>query len=339
MRIPQEEDRFGVKKYVLALLGSVAVCVACGLLCERLVFDGHDPVRPESGGIYTGLMNTERDALRRRARDEGRLESWGPVTSTTVHMPIDRAFELSLPRLVVARPDDVGVEEHLGATVPLDAAFVDTLGARVRLGGVCDGTRPVLLVLAYEKCPMLCGLVLRGAAKAVKELGWKPGDRFRAVTVSFDPEEGRTSAHSKQLALLDAVGCAGEEARWPFLAGTEREIQSVTTAVGFRSYRDPVSKDIAHPAILVVLTPDGRISRYLYGVDFRAKDLELALLEAGEGKTGSTLERVLLRCYRWDATTHRYQLAVLGVMRATGAVVGVFVLALVGSLLRRERRA
>jgi protein SCO1/2 len=115
-------------------------------------------------------------------------------------------------------------------------------------------------------------------------------------------------------------------------------VSALVSAVGFRVYRDPVSREIAHPAVIVVLTPDGRISRYLYGVEPRPKDLELALLEASEGRSGSAFERVLLRCYRWDGTTQRYHLEVLRVMRAGGALVGIGVASLLLVLWRRERK-
>lgn len=339
MKIFQEEDRYGTTRILLALAGVALVCVIAALICERMVGPGREPDRRESGAVLTGFMSNDRDGERRRARDEMRLESWGPVSSTSVHLPIERAMELSLPRLQVDRPEAIGVDEHLGASVPRESVFEDTAGNKVRLGDLLDGTRPVLLVLAYERCPKLCGLVLRGAAKAVKGLGWRPGEELRAVTVSFDAEESRDLARAKQATLLEEVGIPGSVEAWPFLVGREPEIRALTDAIGFRYYRDPASGELAHPAVVVVLTPGGRISRYLYGIDFSPRDLKLALVEAGAGKTGSAFERVLLRCYRWDGTTHRYEVAVLGVMRATGAAIGAVVLGLVGALWRRERAA
>jgi protein SCO1/2 len=339
MKILQENDRYNASRIVLLLAGSVAVMVASGFVSQALVRAPDEPARAESGNVFTGLMSTEHEGERRRVRGEERLESWGWVSSASVHMPIERAMELSVPRLLVDRPESIGVDEHLGTSVPLEARFEDTAGRRVRLGDFADGKLPVLLVLAYSRCPMLCGLVEHGAAKAVKELGWRPGERFRALTVSFDPDESAADARSKQDALLEAIGERGKPEVWRFLRGHEAEIDALTGAAGFKYYRDPASGELAHVAVVLVLTPEGRISRYLYGIDFRAKDLELALLEASEGKSGSALERIILRCYRWDGTTHRYELAVLEVMRATGAMVGVLVLGLVGSLWRKERRA
>ncbi len=338
MRIVQEEDRYRASRFVLLLAGVVGVMGLGALAVQSFLGEVEAPARRESGGVFTGLMTSEREGERRNATARERLESWGPVTSSTVHVPIERAFELLVPRLMVDRPEEVGVDEHLGTSLPLDAVFLDTQGSRVPLGRLCDGKLPVLLVLAYERCPMLCGLVLRGIGKAVKELGWRPGEKFHAVTVSFDPDERAEAAREKQVAFLAAIGVT-DPGSWPFLRGHEGEIRALTDAAGYRYYRDPVSGELAHPAVVLVATPEGRISRYLYGVDFRAKDLGLALLEAGEGKTGSAFERVLIRCYRWDGTTHRYELAVLRVMRATGAVVFVLVTSVLVGLWRRERRA
>jgi protein SCO1/2 len=335
--IPQEDDRPALRPILASLGLAVVLCVLAVWVSNAFVGPSGEPNRAPNGGIFTGLLGPEREGQWRRERDLDRLESAGPVSSGTVHVPIERAFDLVLPRLLAARPEDATVDEHLGAPVPLELSFTDTALAERRLGDFFDGRRPVLLVLAYERCPRLCSLVLHGAERAVKALGWRPGERFRALTASFDPEQDALAARARQDALLADLG--GTRDGWAFLTGKDRAIERLTDAIGFRAYRDPTSGEYAHPAVLAVLSPDGRVSRYLYGIDFRPKDLELALLEAGAGKTGTTIERVLLRCYRWDGTTHRYELAILSVMRATGAVIFVVVAAFVTSHWRKERRA
>jgi protein SCO1/2 len=238
----------------------------------------------------------------------------------------------------VARPDDVKIEEHLGAQVPLGLAFTDTSGGRVTLGELTR-EKPLLLVLAYERCPMLCGLVLHGAADAVRGLeGLRLGEDFRAVTISFDPEEDARAARQKQETLLSQIGSPGRTSLWPFLRGGEAEIAALTGSLGFYYYRDPVSGELAHPAVLVVLSPGGKVSRYLHGVAFTPRDLKLALVEASEGRSGSALDRVLLRCWRYDASTHRYEPAIQSLMRATGATLAVSVAGFLALLWRRERR-
>ncbi len=251
------------------------------------------------------------------------------------------ALALGAPALAssrVARPEDVRVEEHLGRTLPLEAPFVGSDGRPVRLGELFTGKDPVILILAYERCPLLCGLVHSSAVKAVQGLDWKIGEQFRAVTVSFDPTERPGAAHRKQATLLSQIGRTDQPSVWPFLTGKEAEIEAVTESVGFFTYKDPGTGEYAHPAVLVIVTPQGRISHYLYGVDFTPRDLKFALLEASEGRSGTTLERVLLTCYRYDAATHRYQLAIANLMRVVGLVVLLAVGIFLGKLWRRDRR-
>jgi protein SCO1/2 len=173
---------------------------------------------------------------------------------------------------------------------------------------------------------------------AVKATGLQLGRDFRAVTVSFDPAERADAAKEKQATLLDLLGRGARADDWPFLHGDRKAIDAITDATGFYYYRDPLSGEFAHLAALIVLTPDGRVSRYLYGVGFTGRDLRLALVEAGQGQTGSAFERILLKCYRFDGTTHRYELAIRNYMRAGGAAIGLAVAIFLAKLWRRERR-
>jgi protein SCO1 len=234
------------------------------------------------------------------------------------------------------RLDDVDVKEALGASLPLELPLVDETGRAVTLARYFTGDKPVVLVLAYFRCPMLCGLVLNGARRAIATLGLVPEKDFRVVTVSFDPRDSPHEAAAKQRALLGDP----PEFAWPFLSTPDaRVIERLAERLGFEAKPIAETGELAHPAVLFLLTPDGRISRYLYGIDFPARELRLALLEAGEGKIGTTLERMILRCYRYDPATRRYGLYVEGMLRGGGAVVlGVLAFALT-RLWRRERSA
>lgn len=234
------------------------------------------------------------------------------------------------------------VEEHLGARLDRSLSFKDTEGRAVRLDELFTGDKPVLLVLAYYHCPMLCGLVLRGAANGLSDLAWTPGREYRVVTVSFDPrdttEAGREKRQSTLAGLHRPLASPGD---WPFLTGDEASIRSLADTLGFRFAYDERASAYAHPAAIFALTPDGRVARYLYGVEFPARDLRLALTEAGEGRTGSFVDRVLLTCYRFDPASRRFGPYITGFMRLGGAMillaVGGLVLAL--ALAERRRRA
>jgi protein SCO1/2 len=224
--------------------------------------------------------------------------------------------------------EQADVEERLGAPVPLDLPFRDEHGREVTLRDVAGGAgRPTVLVLAYYRCPMLCGLVLRGTLKAAAQVGL---DGYRFVSVSFDPRDTPSDAQ----AAKDKQG----EARASFLVGDAAAISALTRAVGFRYLWDPATEQFAHPAVSVVLTGDGRISRYLYGVEPPARDLRLALLEAGEGKIGSLVDRVILSCYRWDPSQRRYGPAIQGFFRLGSLLIFVAVAGTLAWLWRRDRR-
>ncbi len=246
------------------------------------------------------------------------------------------AAELPPPPAVAA----VTVEEHLGTQVPLDLAFTDTAGHLVRLADVVTGDKPVLLVLAYYECPMLCSLILDGTVRAIKDLdalGWRLGGQYRALTISFSDRELPYQAGKKQDSLLGQLPGV-KPADWPFWVGQTLEIGKLTDVLGYRFARDPATGQLAHPAVIFVLTPGGQISRYLYGIDFPARDLRLALLEAGQGKVGSFGERLLLRCFRYDPATRRYGFFIQRFMQAGAVLIFAVVASLLILLWRRERR-
>src|SRR4051812_5583276 len=210
---------------------------------------------------------------------------------------------------------EVDIEEHLGQRVDPNLVFTDSSGRRVTLGEYLRDGKPAVVSLAYFRCPMLCGLVLRGLAHGLAEVPFRAGEDYRLLTISFDPKDGAAEAARKQEAVLAAFGKKTERAAWPFLVGGAAEIRAIAETFGFRFAYDETIDQYAHPAAVFILPPDGRISRYLYGTVFSPRDLRLSLVEAGSGKVGSIVDRVLLPCYRFDPATRRFGPFIRGFMR------------------------
>ncbi len=238
---------------------------------------------------------------------------------------------------VGAPPQIAGVDvvEHLGAQVPLDVELTDVNGTKVRLGSLFADGRPVLMTLAYFRCEMLCDLVLRGVADGIHDLDWKLGREFRAITVSFDPRDTWADAGRKQ---SQALAAAGADTGWVFLTGSAADTSRLASALGFQYMWDAPTEQFAHPAVAFALSPDGKISRYLYGVDFPAQQIKLSLLDASQGKTGSFIDKVIMSCFHWDPSTRRFGVFVAGVLRAGAAVVLASLVALLLFMWRIERR-
>jgi protein SCO1/2 len=229
---------------------------------------------------------------------------------------------------------DVGLEPRLGAVVPADLAFRDEAGAAVRLGQYFDG-RPVVLSLVYFGCPMLCGQVLNAVTAALRTLNLDVGRDFTVLTVSFDPHDGPEAARQRKHEVLGRYGRPGADAGWHFLTGDADAIRTLTESVGFRYAWDPVGKQFAHVAVVMVLTPDGRVARYFPGVEYPPRDLRLGLVEASAGRIGSTVDRLLLYCYRYDGATGRYTPIIDNAVRA-GALLTLAALGTLLVVLRRQ---
>jgi protein SCO1/2 len=234
--------------------------------------------------------------------------------------------------------EKVGVEERLGAAVPLDVELVGADGRPFTLRQAFDGRRPVVLALVYYDCPMMCGLILSGAAKAMRGSGLALGEDFQAVTVSFDPDEKPAQGAERRRGYLQSMGRSDGGADWPFLVGAAGATRAVADAVGFGYAKDDLTGEWAHPAAIMVLTPDGKVSRYLYGIEYPEKDLRLALVEAAGGKVGTSFDRFLLTCYRYDPASRRYEPYAWGLVRAGGLATAVLLGGLIGGLVWRERR-
>ena len=222
--------------------------------------------------------------------------------------------------------DGVAVVEHRNEMLPLDLEFVDESGATVRLGDYFGGDRPVLLTLNYYGCPMLCGLQLNGMVDAFRQMDWIPGEQFEVVTVSFDPRETPKLAELKKQNYLNAYGKPEAAAGWHFLTGRQPQIDSLAAATGFEYEYLEESGEYSHAAVAYVATPEGRLSRYLYGVVYEPKTLRFSLVEAGEGRIGTALDQILLYCFHYDASAGRYTPVVMNIMR-TGALLSAVILA------------
>jgi protein SCO1/2 len=221
--------------------------------------------------------------------------------------------------------------------VPADGLFRDETGKTVALRQYLG--KPVILNLVYYQCPTLCSQTLNGLTRSMKPLSLEPGKDFNVVTVSIDPTETPELARRKRKAYLKRLDRPGAERGWHFLTGEEPAIRALADSVGFRYSYNPRTKLYAHAVGIVILTPNGEVARYLYGIDFPPKELQFALTEASAGKIGSPIARVLLLCYDYDAATGRYTLAIVRLIRVFGIITALAVGFYVGVMLLRERRS
>jgi protein SCO1/2 len=240
-------------------------------------------------------------------------------------------------------PDElagVGFDQHLGQRVPLDLLFYDENGNSVRLGDYFGTNRPVILTLNYFHCQNLCPLELDGLMSGLNGIAFTLGQEFTLVTVSIDPREGPADAVDIKGRTLRGYDRADAgESGWHVLTGDQTAIDRLTQSVGFNYAYDPLQDDYAHPAGVMVLTPSGQISKYLYGLDFSANDLRLALVDAGSEHIGTLLDRALLVCYHYDPLTGRYTPFALNFVRAGAAVGLVVMVGFLGWLWRDELRS
>ncbi|HMJ21573.1 MAG TPA: SCO family protein [Terriglobales bacterium] len=225
----------------------------------------------------------------------------------------------------------VGIEQHLNQLIPPQLAFRDETGKPVRLGDYF-GNRPVILNLVYYQCPMLCGEVLSGLESALRVLKFDVGKEFDVLTVSFDPRETPDLATNKKAEFLKRYGRPGAADGWHFLTGPQESIDALTEAAGFQYQYDPKTGQFAHSTAIMVLTPEGKIAQYYYGVEYAPKDLRLGLIQASENKIGNLADQVLLYCYHYDPATGKYGAIIARVLQLSGLatilLLGIFVTAL-----------
>jgi protein SCO1/2 len=248
-----------------------------------------------------------------------RIEHYSsPLYSPRTYDPNDNVSSNGLPNALKS----VGIEQKLNEQVPLDSVFKDETGREVKLGEYFNSGRPTIIALVYFECPMLCNEVLNGLTGSLKSLSLEAGKDFDVIAISFNALENDLPelAKNKKEGYLKRYARPGAENGWHFLTGTQAEIDKVTNAVGFSYFWDEESKQFAHAGGIMFTTPEGKLSRYLYGIDYAPKDIKFALIESADGKIGSSAEQLMLYCFHYDPSTGKYGLSILRVLRLAGIV-------------------
>ena len=258
-----------------------------------------------------------------------------PMAAAQGSMRVDRSLPSNEAPTILKNVD---IEGHLNAQLPLDLAFRDETGRTVKVRDLMREGRPVIFAPVYYECPMLCTQVLNSLFTALGVISLDPGKDFTVVAMSFDPKEPHGLARDKKAAYMARYKRPGTESGFHFLTGEQTSITQLLDTLGFKYQYDPAIDQYAHPAMIAVLTPDGRISKYFLGIDYSARDLRFALIEASEGHVGSTFERkVITWCYNYDPTTGTYGLLTMRLVQAGGIVFIVGMLAFWTVMWRRER--
>lgn len=262
----------------------------------------------------------------------------GPAQADPV--PLSERVDRSDP--VPQQLQGVDVKEQLGRELPRSLGFRDASGRSLVLGELFDGRHPVILTLNYSNCPMLCSLQLNGLVTGLKEVEWGINQDYRIVTVSLDPNEPAELSLRTQNRYLTQYGRPEARGGWHFLSGSEANVKAYAEAIGFSYRYDEQRKEYAHPAAIALASPDGRIMRYLYGLEYSPKTVRLSLVEASEGRIGSTLDRLILYCFHYDATEGRYAPVARRLMQLGGggfvALLAGFLIALSRADAKRRRR-
>ena len=229
---------------------------------------------------------------------------------------------------------NVGMRQNLNQPIPADLTFTDDLGRTVRLGDYF-GKKPIILNLVYFTCSMLCGEVLSGLENSLRMMKFDVGKEFDVITVSFDPHDTPEAAAKKKSEFLRRYKRPGAELGWHFLVGHQDAIDSLTRAAGFDYEYDPKTRQFAHTAAILILTPEGRIAQYYYGIEYPPKDLRLGLVEAGAGQIGNVVDALLLYCYHYDPEQGKYSPTILRVLRLAGVATMLFIGTLIFVMIRR----
>lgn len=263
------------------------------------------------------------------------------LTLTVIAMSLLSATPAQLNAQLAQAPsaelERIDVVEHPGAMVPGALTFTNDLGQEVTLSGYMQTGRPIILVMAYYECPMLCTMVLNGLSAAAKNLPFTPGREYQILTVSINPRETWQLAAAKKKNYLQAFDVPGAADGWHFLTGPEQASRQLADAIGFNYFWDEDQEQYAHPAVVTILTPEGKISRYLYGIEFKTHDLRLALLEASAGRIGSTIDRLLLYCYHYDPEAKGYVVLATNIMKIAGLVTVILLALFLAILWLRDR--
>jgi len=246
-----------------------------------------------------------------------------PLYSPKIYDPNEPGVSNGMPPQLKT----VGIDQKLGSQLPLDAEFKDENGNIVNLGTFFNQKKPVILALVYYECPMLCNEVLNGLTGSLKGISFDAGKEFDVVAISFDARENDKPdlAKNKKESYLNRYKRAGAEDGWHFLTGTQSEIDKVTQAVGFNYIFDEKTDQFAHAGGIMIATPEGKLSRYLYGIDYSPKDIKFSLIDSAENKIGNPAEQLFLYCFHYDPASGKYGLAILRVMRlaAVATIIGI----------------
>lgn len=266
-----------------------------------------------SSGISAASERDGADEIQEAAHADG---ASGPAVSR-------KSVEGDRLEALPSRLKGVDVTERLGETLPLATELRDSEGRTVRLGDFFDGQRPVILTFNYSDCPMLCSLQLSRFVQALAQMKRTAGSDFQIVTVSIDPAETVERARETKARYLRDYGRPEAASGWNFLLGSEQAVRGVADAVGFSYSYNEERKEWLHAAALMVLTPDGRVARYIYGVDYHPETLNLSVVEGSEGKIGSTMDRLVLYCFHYDESEGRYAPVAMNIMRVGAGLVAV----------------
>lgn len=233
--------------------------------------------------------------------------------------------------------EKVGIDQRLNQQLPLETTFFDESGRTVQLGEYFKD-KPVILAMVYYTCPMLCNEILNGLTGSLKMLKFSAGKEFDVVAISINPSERPKHALEKKSGYIGRYHRPGSELGWHFLTGDEKSIQAVAKAVGFRYTWDPAIQQYAHASAIMVITPQGKVAQYYYGIEYSPKDLRLGLVQASENKIGTLVDQLLLFCYHYDPATGKYGAAVMRLVRVAGAITALGIGMMMVVLFRRERR-
>ena len=231
----------------------------------------------------------------------------------------------------------IDVIENLGSYIPLDTVFIDENGNEVELGSFFKKEIPTVLTLNYFECPMLCTLVLNGLAESLKNLTLNAGDDFQVITIDINPNEKTIFANQKKKNYIKGFGLENIKNDWHFLTGNQENIKKVADSIGYIYYYDKQRDEYMHPAAITLLSSEGKISRYLYGIEYIVKDLKLGILEASEGKIGSTLDKIILYCYHYDPYKNTYTIFATNVMRLGGIFTIIFLCIMLASYWKNDK--
>ncbi len=255
--------------------------------------------------------------------------------------PVQPSYSMQDSNLRPALPGalaGVGIDQKLNAQAPLDLLFRDENGQTVPLSTYFHSGKPVLLAPVYYRCPMLCTQILNGVASALKAVSFDPGRDFEVVAFSFDPKDTPELAAAKKQTYIRRYGRANTANGWHFLTGDEANIKPLMDAIGFRYKYDPQTDQYAHASGITILTPEGRLSKYFYGVEYAPRDLRLGLVEASANKIGTPVDQILLFCYHYDPSTGKYGAFVVGLMRVVGGAFALLCGAVLIIAFLRDRR-